>query len=1015
MNNLGGSRRQLYPPDGGLKPSRRGRLRSAPGVGPAPDRLDATCAGSQTPPVRSRSAGPQGPSCSRENGTRMLPRITPFRHGGTACLVRGCGQAAHDLLRNGFFPQAGKARDPMIGGEQLLLLTTKVRPPRSSPGLIERPRLLQFIDQAQAKRLTVVKGGAGFGKSTLALAFANRLGESGHVVAWLSLDRDDNDAARFLRYVAQALQRAGVSCAALFRLMSDISLVAPETIVASLVNELADTDEDIFLILDDYHVITDGEVQEIMLHLLQHAPSQFHIVLTTRVEPALPLVALRAQNQLLEIDSDALRFDTEETRRFLRQENIAVVPADAKAVRDKTEGWPALLRIFVSTLKPGQDFLRRLERFSATERPVGAYLAEMLDGLPGDLAASMMRTAIVDRFSASLCQAITGATSGEELIETIASRQLLLAPLDQEGQWFRYHPLLAEYLRERLERELGDEIPGLHRRAYRWYASHGVWTEAVRHSLAAGDTDKALGWIKNCAMDLVKQGDLLTLMDWQRLFPLEIMRGQVELRLALAWGMALAMRFDEALAAATELERDTGAEDAAKAELLSCEYATIRSVAIALKDDSQAALAMAEDCLRRSGDPWTANVASNVARFGHLKTGDLKSFYAIPWIPYSDEEDRLNLFASVYRRCLLGISEAQQLRLGTAERHYAEGMRLAERQMGVNSIAAALPASLLAQIRYEQGRFDEADTLVIDRLPHISGVAMLECVLSAGLVLSRIAEWRGNLERAYALLEQLERLGNGRGWHRLVAAASAERIRLCLAEGRVTESSACLDRLDELARRHEPSARCAWSQIRDFATMARAQLAVAQERPKDGAGQLMLLLREAEALHDHHLALRVTLLLAIAAASANETAQAMMLFRRVVSRAAPAGISQTILEQGASIGPLLLGLLDHLQGRPDNPELLPYVEDLLARWRRRFQSTSPVASGSSVVASLSTRERTVLEIIGDGKSNKEIARALDITPETVKSHVKNIFVKLGVEKRAQAVARAQSLGLVRTL
>jgi LuxR family maltose regulon positive regulatory protein len=196
--------------------------------------------------------------------------------------------------------------------------------------------------------------------------------------------------------------------------------------------------------------------------------------------------------------------------------------------------------------------------------------------------------------------------------------------------------------------------------------------------------------------------------------------------------------------------------------------------------------------------------------------------------------------------------------------------------------------------------------------------------------------------------------------------------------------------------------------------MARAQLAVAQERPKDGVDRLTLLLKEAEALHDHHLALRATLLLAIAAAGANETAQAMMLFRRVVSRAAPAGISQTILEQGAPIGPLLLGLLDHLQVRGDNPELLPYVQDLLARWRRRFQSASPVASGSSVVASLSARERTVLETIGEGKSNKEIARALDITPETVKSHVKNIFVKLGVEKRAQAVARAQSLGLVRT-
>jgi LuxR family transcriptional regulator, maltose regulon positive regulatory protein len=902
----------------------------------------------------------------------------------------------------------------MTAGEGPQLLTTKVRPPRSPPGLIDRPRLLQFIDQAQTKRLTVVRGGAGFGKTSLLLAFANRLGESDHMVAWLSLDPDDNDAARFLRYVAQALQRAGVSCAAVFRLISDMSLVAPATIVASLVNELAETDEDIFLMIDDYHTVGGGEVQAIMAYLLRYAPSQLHFVLATRIEPALPLAALRAQNQLLEIDADALRFDADETRRVLEHERIAVVPADAKAVRDKTEGWPALLRILISTLKPGQDLARRLERISGIDRPIGAYLAEMLDGLPADLVASMMRTAIVDRFSASLAQAVTGAKSGEELLETLGSRQLLLAPLDQEGRWVRYHPLLAEYLSERLERELADEIPWLHRRAYRWYAAQGLWTEAVRHSIAAGDTDQALGWIKNCAMDLVKQGDLLTLMDWQRLFPMEIMRSQLEVRLALAWGMALAMRFDEALALATELEDDMPAESAAKAELVSSECATIRSVALALKDDSEAALAIAEDCLRRSSDPWTANVASNVARLGRLKAGDLEGFYSIPWIPYSDEENRRNLFASVYRRCLLGIAEAQQLRLGTAERHYVEGMQLAEGQTGVNSIAAALPASLLAEIRYQQGRLDEADALVLDRVPLIYGAAMLECVLRAGLVLSRIAEWRGNLERAYALLEQIERLGSDRHWDRLVAAALAERVRMCLAEDRIVEGGACLDRLDQLASRNESRGRSARSQIRNYARLARAQLTLAKQRPKDCAAQLSPLLTEAEEAQDHYFALRVTLQMAIASASAHETAQATTMFRRVVSKAALAGISQTILEQGPSIGPLLVGLRDNLQRSAESPDLQLYLQNLLSRWRGRFQSASPVASGPSTVGSLSARERRILEIIGEGKSNKEIARVLDITPETVKSHVKNIFVKLAVEKRAQAVVRAQSIGLVRT-
>jgi LuxR family maltose regulon positive regulatory protein len=902
----------------------------------------------------------------------------------------------------------------MIAGEPLQLLTTKVLLPRLPAGLVERPRLLGLIDQVRAKQLTVIKGGAGFGKTALAIAFAQRLGENGHLVAWLGLDPDDSEPTRFIRYVAQALHRASGSCEASVRLISDVSLLAPVTFVASLINELADIDEDVYLILDDYHAIADDEVHAALAYLLRRAPSQFHLMLTTRVEPELPLAGLRGANQLLEIDADALRFDADETQRFLERENIATVPTEAKVLEDKTEGWPALLRIFVSALKPGQSFAQGLERLSGTGRPIGAYLAELLDGLPSNVVATMVRTAIVDRFSASLCQAITGAMSEKDFLETMASCQSLLAPLDQEGRWFRYHPLLAEHLSQRLKSELGDEIPWLHRRAYRWYARQELWTEAVRHAIAAGETDQAVGWIKNCAMDLVKQGDLLTLMDWQRLFPTELMRGQLAVRLAMAWGMALAMRFDEALELATELEADVSTGDTSKAELIRCECETIRSVAIALKDDSRTALVLAEAALRSTSDPWTANVASNVVRFGHLKAGDFKSFYATPWIPYSHEEDRRNLFASVYRRCLLGHAEAQQLRLGTAERHYLEGMLLAEKHMGPNSVAAALPASLLAYIRYDQGRMDEAEALILDRVPMISAGAMLECVLRSALVLVRIAEWRGNLERAYALLEQAESLGHARRWGRLVAAAMAERVRLYLAEGRIMESGASVDRLDRLTTEYVATTRCAWSEIRVCATLARAQLALAHQRPRDSIALLKPLLDDAEAAQDHHLVLRLTLQLAIASLSASESTQATTIFRRVVSMAAPARICQTILEQGLLVGPFLLGAPENLQRTGMNPELLPYLQDLLSRWRARFQSERPARSASGVVGSLSARERTILEMIGEGKSNKEIARTLDITPETVKSHVKKIFVKLAVEKRAQAVARAQSLGLVRT-
>src|SRR4029077_9095836 len=269
------------------------------------------------------------------------------------------------------------------------------------------------------------------------------------------------------------------------------------------------------------------------------------LVLTARTEPPLPLAQLRAQNRLLEIDAAALRFDMDETRRFLENEKLgALDPSEVRLLCAKTEGWPAVLRIIASTSsQPGQDFERYVHGLSSALRPIGSYLDEMLDGLPDDMVQFMMRTTVLDRLCAPLCQAVTGVASSRNLLESIEVRQLLLVPLDHEGQWYRYHPLLSEHLTQRLEAQLIDEIPELHRRACRWYASQELWTDAVRHAMAAGDTDQAMSYVANCAMPLVKKGDLLTLLGWQRQLPTDLMRGQIKVKLAIAWGMALAMRF----------------------------------------------------------------------------------------------------------------------------------------------------------------------------------------------------------------------------------------------------------------------------------------------------------------------------------------------------------------------------------------------------------------------------------------------------------------------------------------
>jgi LuxR family maltose regulon positive regulatory protein len=898
------------------------------------------------------------------------------------------------------------------GKRQLPFLATKIVPARFG-GLVTRPRLASILSELPAKRLAVIKAPAGFGKSSLAAALAEKLMQEGNSVGWLTIDSDDDEATRFLFYVAQALHHGCPDVGAeAIGLIIENNLIDPTVVISSLINDLAEIDDDIFLFVDDYHWLNASRIHQIVAYFLKHAPSHCHVVLTTRTEPPLPLATLRAQNQLIEIDTGALRFDMQETQAFLESTRPGVLELpDIQLLQRKTEGWPAALRIVASMPSQyGLAFKEYVRGLSGSQRPIAAYLSEVLDVLPVEMVDFMLRTAILDRLSVPLCEAVTGLSSSRAILASLAQRQMLLTPLDNDGVWFRYHPLLAEYLRQRLEADRGIEVPQLHGRAALWCASHEIWTEAVQHAIAAGATDRAIGWINKCAMALIRRGDLFTLLEWQRQFPEELMRGQCEVRLAIAWGLALALRFDEALKLATDIEGDIAAMPPPQGDLL-CECQTIRSVAIALKDDSEQALPLAQDCVNRSSDPWTANVASNAVRFGHMKAGNLKQFHATPWIPYSVDEDRRNVFASVYRHCLNGLLEERQIRLAAADEHYREALRIAELDAGPNSIAAALPASLIARIRYEQGQLDEAEAWVIDRASLISSGTMLDCVWSAYFVIARVAANRGNFERARTMLERAENQGSARDWGRLSAGAIAEQARLYLNDGRRDEAAACVDRLERLAQKYPAPKPCAWSEIGWDHKLARAHLLEQQARPDEAISILQQLQREAEAMQHRQFLIRVAVRLSAVQFSMGKAAEAVSRFRRVLAACAAAGLYQTILDETPVTSELLQATRDSGNVKTD---LMLYVDRLATGLQQGGRDGSASTSGAGILGALSPRETDILTLIAGGLSNKETARSLNIGPETVKSHLKSIFAKLGVERRAQAVSRAQTLGLVTT-
>ena len=902
--------------------------------------------------------------------------------------------------------------DILPGQGQLPFLATKTVPARFR-GLVARPRLLAILSGLPAKRLGVIKAPAGFGKTSLAATWAEQLEQSGSYVGWLTIDTDDDEATRFLFYVSQALHHACPDVgASAIGLILENNLIDPTAILSSLINDLAEIEDDLYLFLEDYHWLSASRIHQTVAYFLKHAPSHCHVVLTTRTEPPLPLATLRAQNQLIEIDSVALRFDMQETQAFLDSTKPGALElADVQLLQRKTEGWPAALRIISSMgSQSGSGLKEYVHNLAGSQRPVAAYLTEMLDGLPVEVVDFMLRTAILDRLSGPLCEAVTGSSSSRTILASLAQRQMLLTPLGNDGVWFRYHALLAEYLRQRLEADREIEAPELHRRAALWYASHELWTEAVQHAIAAGDSERAIGWIKNCAMALIKRGDLFTLLDWQRQFPDELMRGRSEVQLAIAWGLALALRFDEAVKLTIDIEGDIAATHPADSSLL-CECRTIRSVAIVLKDDSEGALPLAQTCVRDSSDPWTANVASNVLRYGHLKAGNLKQFHATPWIPYSVEEDRRNVFASVYRHCLKGLAEEREIRLAAADGHYREGFRVAEQDVGPNSIAAALPASLIARIKYEHGRLDEAEAWVIDRVSLIRSATMLDCVWSTYFVIARIAAARMNFERARTILERAENQGVARDWGRLSAAAIAEQARLYLNDGRQDEAAACVDRLERLVRKYPAPRPCAWSEIAWCHKLTRAHLLGQQGRSDEAISILQQLQREAEAMQHRQFLIRIAIHLSAVQLASGKVAEAVSRFRRVLAACAAAGLYQTVVDERPLISDLLRATQESGNVKTD---LIPYVDRLMTDLQRGGQDRLAPTSGARILSALSPRETDILRLIADGLSNKEVARSLDIGPETVKSHLKSVFTKLGVEKRAQAVSRAQTLGLVTT-
>jgi len=376
-------------------------------------------------------------------------------------------------------------------------VSTKLQPSQARPKLVARSRLTAKLEREPSRKLTLISAPAGFGKTTLLVEWLRERAGGEGWVAWLSLDEGDNDPVRFMSYLVVALRRTSEEEIGEGVLVALRSPEPPriEAMIAALVNEIAALPRELTLVLDDYHLIDSQSVHGVVSFLLEHLPDNVHLIIASRVDPPLQLARLRARNQMIHLDATHLSFTSEEASTFLNEVmGLELSVEDLATLEERTEGWIAGLQLAALSMQDREDVSGFINAFSGSYRDVLDYLAEeVLARQPERVRDFMLRTSILDHLTGSLCDALTGRSDGQGMLERLERDNLFVFALDEERRWYRYHHLFAEFLRGRLMRERPESTGELHLRASGWYEGNGHLSEAVGHALSAQTTTSLRG------------------------------------------------------------------------------------------------------------------------------------------------------------------------------------------------------------------------------------------------------------------------------------------------------------------------------------------------------------------------------------------------------------------------------------------------------------------------------------------------------------------------------------------
>ena len=666
---------------------------------------------------------------------------------------------------------------------------TKYRPPTPARSLVTRARLIDTLCAGGRRRMIVIHGPAGFGKTTLAAQWREVLVHEGVTVAWLSIDSDDNNVVWFLAHLIEAVRTVRPTLAeGLQQALEARGNEAGHYVLPSLINEIHEGGTVLTVIIDDWHRITDAATIEALAYLLDHGGHLLQVVVTSRTRAGLPTGRMRVRDELIEIDGAALRFDLSESRAFLVDlGGLVLADSDVADLEQTTDGWVAALQLASLSLRDCDDPTTVISRMSGRHHAIDEYLAEnVLDSLEPEMLDFLMATSLTERISGDLASALAGVGHGQVLLEQAESRDLFLRRLDEEREWFCYHQLFAEFLLRRLERDQPERIPRLHATASRWFADHNLLREAVDHAIAAGQQERAVELMELHGIDLTQHAQTSTLLALVSKLPSDFVARSPRLQLTTAWAHMLLQRPTAAHAAldAFDLAAEQRSLSAPELRHMRIEADVIRAVMGCFADHIAGVDELVSECLSspETVPPDVVASAALVASFLEIYRFEFDA--ARRWQDWADpyHQRASGPFTVIYRYCLAGMASNEELDVAEAERCFREALLVANRSGATHSHAARLAFALLAELVYERGEIDEADT---DRLLDMSDQlgaqgGVVENMIARYVIGARIMAARGDRNAAAGHLDAGAHVAASLGLPRLRANMDNERTRLDL-------------------------------------------------------------------------------------------------------------------------------------------------------------------------------------------------------------------------------------------